>query len=187
MCWNQYMSILLWNLKDELKNEEEPIIYSFKQLRRKIVAKDFRLSGFFDSIYNASLLKNRSDKYLIKLDKKLAVEYYIICRNQNSNLTAFKKDISLFVDLMRVSAEAINALLYADLMISRRHLNREKTAIADNHLYREEYKMKDIILLDFFELSLKEINSYIFALQKVHETSLLTNYLTNNVILIVAD
>ncbi|RIB12444.1 hypothetical protein C2G38_2258030 [Gigaspora rosea] len=272
-----------------------------------MVAKNFRLSGFFDSIYNASLPENKSDKYLNKLDKKLAIECYIICGNQNSNLAAFKKDISLFVDLMGVSAEAIDALSYAGITISRWHLNREKTAIADDHLYRvasyleakkdnalvlnvddyhnihtkqipntcstssaahittlllnsvdsmaipqvttggisihnpnlvdsnlicnfldgiymkrmakpfndqfyykvsldeklenmtlhkydsriqehrEERKMKDAILLDFFESGLKEIDSYIYALQQVHKTPLLTNYLTNNVIPLVAD
>ncbi|RIB24732.1 hypothetical protein C2G38_2167822 [Gigaspora rosea] len=292
------MAIPLWNLKDELtasdnnlswvdsvnvltkllydreKNEEEPIIYSFKQLRKEMVAKDFRLNGFFDSIYNASLSKNRSDKYLNKLDKKLAVEY-----------------------LMGVSAEAIDVLSYAGITISRRHLDREKTAIANDHLYRvasyleakkdnalvlnvddyhnihtkripntcstsgaahmtnlllngvdsmaipqvttggisihnpnlvdsnlicnfldgiymkrmaktfydqfyyevsldeklenmtlhkydsriqehqEELKIKDAILLNFFESGLKEIDSYIYALQQVHKTPLLTNYL----------
>ncbi|CAG8754277.1 20139_t:CDS:2, partial [Racocetra persica] len=84
MYWNQCMAIPLWNLKDEPtasddnlswvdcinilmkllydreKNIQEPVIYSFKQLRREIVAKDFRLSSFFDSIYNASLPENRS-------------------------------------------------------------------------------------------------------------------------------
>ncbi|CAG8844094.1 11754_t:CDS:2, partial [Racocetra persica] len=117
-----------------------------------------------------------SSKYLDKLDKKLAVKYYIICSNQNAKLTAFKKDISLFVDLMGVSTEAIDALSHAGIMISQRHLDREKTAIADNHPHKlknmtlhkyddrikerqEERKMKDTILLDFFELSLKDMDS----------------------------
>ncbi|CAG8501206.1 11103_t:CDS:2 [Racocetra persica] len=183
-----------------------------------MVAKDFRLSSFFDSIYNASLPENRSSKYLDKLDKKLAVECYIICSNQNAKLTAFKKDISLFVDLIGVFTEAIDALSHAGITISRRHLDREKTAIADNHSHKvtsylenkktnsyymrrmaktfndqlhyeisldkklenmtlhkyddyikkrqEERKMKDTILLDFFELSLKDMDSYIIALKE---------------------
>ncbi|CAG8830452.1 25340_t:CDS:1, partial [Gigaspora margarita] len=96
MCWNQSIVILFWNLKDEViesdnnltwvgsvnvltkllynqeKNEEKPAIYSFKQMRREMISKDFRLSSFFDSIYNASLPKDRSNKDLDKLDKKLA-------------------------------------------------------------------------------------------------------------------
>ncbi|CAG8761804.1 10016_t:CDS:1, partial [Gigaspora rosea] len=160
MCWNQSMAVPLWNLKDEVvknnnnltwvesvniltkllydreKNNQEPVIYSFKQLRREMVAKNFRLSNFFDSIYNAALSENRSSKYLDKLDKKLAIECYIICSNQNSKLTAFKKDISLFVDLMGISTEAIDALSRAGITISRRHLDREKTTITDNHPYK---------------------------------------------------
>ncbi|CAG8483378.1 9082_t:CDS:2 [Gigaspora margarita] len=167
MCWNQSMVIPFWNLKDKEKNKEKPAIYSFKQMRREMISKDFRLSSFFDSIYNASLPKDRSNKDLDKLDKKLAVECYIICGNQNSKLTAFKKDVSLFVDLMGVSTEAIDALSCASITISRRHLDRDRTAIADNHPHREEYKMKDTILLDFFELSLKEMDSYINALQEL--------------------
>ncbi|CAG8851486.1 3824_t:CDS:1, partial [Racocetra persica] len=44
------------------------------------------------------------------------------------------KDISLFVDLMRFSTDAIDALSHAGITISRRHLDREKIAITDNHL-----------------------------------------------------
>ncbi|CAG8808686.1 12911_t:CDS:2, partial [Racocetra persica] len=160
--------------------------------------------------------------------------------------------VSLFVDLMGVSTEAIDALSHAGITISRRHLDREKTAIADNHSHRiapngisvhnpnlvnsnlicnfldtyymkrmsktfndqfyrevpldkklenmtlhkydsriqeqqEERKMKDTILLDFFELSLKNMDSYINALREVHKIPLLNNYLTNHVIPIVAD
>ncbi|CAG8806656.1 19165_t:CDS:2, partial [Cetraspora pellucida] len=47
--------------------------------------------------------------------------------------------------------------------------------------------MKNTILLDFFELSFKEMDSYISALQKVNKIPLLTNYLTNYVIPIVAN
>ncbi|CAG8715067.1 32688_t:CDS:2, partial [Racocetra persica] len=137
--------------------------------------------------------ENRSSKYLDKLDKKLAVEYYIICSNQNAKLIVFKKTISLFVDLMRVSTETIDTLSHAGITISRRYLDREKTAIADNHLHKlhyeisldeklenitlhkyddrikerwEERKMKDTILLDFFELSLKDMDSYIIVLKE---------------------
>ncbi|CAG8596582.1 15342_t:CDS:2 [Racocetra persica] len=242
---NQSMAISLWNLKDELvennnnlmwvdsvnvlaqflydreKNKQEPVIYSFKQLRREIVAKDFRLSSFFDSIYNTSLLENKSTKHLDKLNKKLVVEYYIICGNQNSKLTAFKKDISLFIDLMGVSTEAIDALSHTNITISRNvdtiaipqiaqnsilvynpklidselictfldyyYMERMSRTFNDQFYYevpsneklenmtlhryddriqewREKHKMKDIILLDFFELSLKEIDLYINAL-----------------------
>src|SRR5436190_9839019 len=51
----------------------------------------------------------------------------------------------------------------------------------------EERKMKDTILLDFFELSLKTLGSYVDALQHVYQNPLLGGYLTNNVIPIVAD
>ncbi|RIB19513.1 hypothetical protein C2G38_2181617 [Gigaspora rosea] len=44
---------------------------------------------------------------------------------------------------------------------------------------REELKMKDTILLDFFELSLKEMDQYIDALQHVYKIPSLTNYLTD--------
>ncbi|RIB21754.1 hypothetical protein C2G38_2243739 [Gigaspora rosea] len=52
---------------------------------------------------------------------------------------------------------------------------------------REERKMKDTILLDFFKLSLKEMDQYIDALQHVCNVPLLTNYLNNYVIPVVAD
>ncbi|CAG8561417.1 5637_t:CDS:2 [Cetraspora pellucida] len=136
MCWNQSMIILLWNLKDE-KYEKELAIYSFKQLRIEMVTKDFRLSSFFNSIYNASLSKNnRSDKYLEKLDKKLVMKCYIICSNQNFKLTIFKKDILLFVDLMRILINAIDVLSHASIMISQRHFDRKKTTITNNHLFK---------------------------------------------------
>ncbi|CAG8762068.1 9749_t:CDS:2, partial [Gigaspora rosea] len=176
------MAIPLWNLKDELtasdnnlswvdsvnvltkllydreKNEEEPIIYSFKQLRKEMVAKDFRLNGFFDSIYNASLSKNRT----------------------------FKKDISLFVDLMGVSAEAIDVLSYADGIYMKRMAKTfydqfyyevsldEKLENMTLHKYdsriqehQEELKIKDAILLNFFESGLKEIDSQVFTWQAI--------------------
>ncbi|CAG8606293.1 31850_t:CDS:2 [Gigaspora margarita] len=81
------VNILTKLLYNKEKSKQKLVIYSFKQLQREIVAKDFRLSSFFNSIYNASLSENR---------------------------TTFKKDISLFVDLIGVSMEAINTLLYAD-------------------------------------------------------------------------
>ena len=331
MCWNQNKVIPLWDLKNESatsdnnlswvdgvnvltkflynreKIEQKPAIYSFKQLREEMEAKDFRLSSFFNSIYNATLPKQKSEKYLNKLDKRLAVECYIICGNQNSKLTAFKENISLFLDLMGVSAEALDALSCAGITISQRHLDRKKMEIANCHSSRvnsylennkfnalalnvddyhnihtkrtpdtcstssvahmttlvlnhidvtaipqtmsngasihnpklidfellcntlsdyymeqmaktfndqfyyetsldqklenmtlhsydariqerqEERKMKDTILLDFFELKLENVDSYINALQHVYEIPLLNSYLTNNVIPIIAD
>ncbi|CAG8824424.1 14505_t:CDS:2, partial [Gigaspora rosea] len=50
------MAIPLWNLKDESTANENNLSW----LRKEMVAKDFRLSSFFDSIYNASLPENRS-------------------------------------------------------------------------------------------------------------------------------
>ncbi|RIB06454.1 hypothetical protein C2G38_2046776 [Gigaspora rosea] len=330
MCWNQSRVIPLWNLHesemgsdyfswvdgvnvlskflyDREKVEQKPAIYSFKELRKEMVAKDIRLSSFFNSIYNATLLDKKSDKYLDKLDKRLVVECYIICGNQNSKLMAFKEDISLFLDLIGLSAKALDALLHAGITISRRHLDRKKIEIANNHssliesylennkynalalnvddyhnihakrmpntcststmahmttlllnrinitaipqmtlnnasihnpklidfelicntldhfymermaktfndrFYyetfldeklenltlhnydariterQEERKMKDTILLDFFELKLEDVVSYISALQRVYENSLLNNYLTNSVIPVIAD
>ncbi|RIB21753.1 hypothetical protein C2G38_2175774 [Gigaspora rosea] len=127
LSWVDSVNVLTKLLYDREKNEQEPVIYSFKQLCREMVVKDFRLN------------------------KKLAVECYIICGNQNSKLTAFKKDISLFVDFMGVSTEAIDALSYAGITISRRHLDRIKTDIADNHsnrvtLYLEVKKDKALVL-----------------------------------------
>ncbi|CAG8856500.1 15898_t:CDS:1, partial [Gigaspora margarita] len=157
MCWNQNKVIPLWDLKNELetgegclswvervniltkllydrkKVEQKPAIYSFKKLREEMEAKDSRLSIFFNLIYNATLPNKKSKKYLDKLDKRLAVECYIICGNQNSKLIAFKEDISLFLDLMGVSTEAIDALSQASITISRRHLDRKKTEITDHH------------------------------------------------------
>ncbi|CAG8795613.1 29455_t:CDS:2 [Gigaspora margarita] len=251
MCWNQSMAVPLWNLKDKVvendnnitwvesvnilmkllydreKNNQEPVIYCFKQLRREMVAKNFRLSNFFDSIYNAALPENRSSKYLDKLDKKLAIECYIICSNQNSKLMAFKKDISFFIDLVEVSTEAIDITLYLEskkssafmlnvddyhnihtkrtpdtcftsnaahmttLLLNNFHYMKRMAKTFndqfhyeipledklenmtfhkyDNHIkeWQEERKMKDTILLDFFELSLKEMDSYIDALQQI--------------------
>ncbi|RIB26774.1 hypothetical protein C2G38_2029950 [Gigaspora rosea] len=206
MCWNQCMAIPLWNLRDEStanednlswvdcvniltkllynreKNEQEPVIYSFKQLQKEMVAKEFRLSSFLDSIYNASLPENRSSKYLDKLDKKLAVECYVICGNQNSKLTAFKKDTSLFVDLMGVSTEAIDALLYAGITISRRHLDREKSAIADNHPYKVtsylENKKNNALVLnvdDYHNIHTKQTPDTCSTSSAAHMTTLLLN------------
>ncbi|CAG8743839.1 22481_t:CDS:2, partial [Cetraspora pellucida] len=303
MCWNQNKVIPLWNFKNESttdddnlswidgvniltrllydreKVEQTPTIYSFKQL----------------------------EKNLNKLDKRLAVECYIICGNQNFKLTAFKENISLFLDLMGASAEALDALSYAGITMSQRHLDRIKTEIVNDHLSKinsylknnkhnalalnvddyhnihskrvpdtcstsnvahmttlvlnhidmaaiprimsngasihnpklidfelvcnvlghhymeqmaktfndrfyyetsldeklenmtlhsynshiqeqqEERKMKDTSLLDFFELKLEYVDSYINALQHVYEVSLLNNYLTNHNIPIIAD
>ncbi|RIB15061.1 hypothetical protein C2G38_2193326 [Gigaspora rosea] len=136
MCWNQSRVIPLWNLHksetggdyfswvdgvnvlskflyDREKVEQKPAIYSFKELYKKMVAKEIRLSSFFNSIYNATLPDKKSDKYLDKLDKRLVVDCYIICGNQKSKLMAFKKDIFLFLDLMGLSAEALDALSHA--------------------------------------------------------------------------
>ncbi|RIB13023.1 hypothetical protein C2G38_2041331 [Gigaspora rosea] len=147
-----------------------------------MVAKDFRLSSFFDSIYNASLPENRSSKYLDKLDKKLAVECYVICGNQNAKLTAFKKDISLFVDLMGVSTEAIDALSYAGITISRRHLDREKSAIADNHphkvtSYLENKKNNAFVLNvdDYYNIHTKRTPDTCSTSSAAHITTLLLN------------
>ncbi|KAF0529176.1 hypothetical protein F8M41_012817 [Gigaspora margarita] len=86
MCWNQSRVIPLWNLHesemggdyfswvdgvnvlskflyDREKVEQKPAIYSFKQLHKEMVAKDIRLSSFFNSIYNATLLDKKSDNY----------------------------------------------------------------------------------------------------------------------------
>ncbi|CAG8441581.1 6470_t:CDS:1 [Scutellospora calospora] len=52
---------------------------------------------------------------------------------------------------------------------------------------QEKHKIKDTILLDFFELKLGDMNSYISALQHVYENSLLNNYLTNSVISVIAN
>jgi hypothetical protein len=47
-----------------------------------------------------------------------------------------KEAISYFVDLMGVSTEAIDALSHAGITISRRHLDRQKAIIADEHQRR---------------------------------------------------
>ncbi|CAG8709398.1 1552_t:CDS:2, partial [Racocetra persica] len=106
LTWVDSVSVLTKLLYNQEKNKQEPAIYSFKQLRKEMVTKDFRLSNFFDSIYNASLPQNRT----------------------------FKKDISLFVDLIGLLTDTIDALSYTGIIISQRHLDREKTAIVDNHL-----------------------------------------------------
>ncbi|CAG8821640.1 972_t:CDS:2, partial [Gigaspora margarita] len=131
-CLNKKYSHTALEFKNKVVENDNNLTW----LRSEMVAKNFRLSNFFDLMYNAALPKNRSSKYLDKLDKKLAIECYIICSNQNSKLTAFKKDISLFVDLIGVSTEAIDALLHTGIMISRRHLDKEKTAITDYNLYK---------------------------------------------------
>ncbi|CAG8669048.1 23459_t:CDS:2 [Gigaspora margarita] len=99
--WVDSVNILIKFFYDREKVEQKPAIYSFKQLHKEIVAKDIRLSSFFNSIYNAIFLDKKNEKYLDKLDKRLVVECYIICSNQNSKLIVFKEDIFLFLDLMR--------------------------------------------------------------------------------------
>ncbi|CAG8444926.1 4515_t:CDS:2, partial [Scutellospora calospora] len=261
--------LLLTNFIFEKENigNNLPIV-TFSQLKVSAIDKNDQLDFFFNEIEEMACLEKKKSlnegllNSLWHTSDELAASDDNLSWLINSNLTAFKKDISLFVDLMGVSAEAIDALSYAGLTISQRHLNREKIAIANNHLYRvasyleakknnivvhittlllngvdsiaipqvttgsisihnpnlvdsnlicnfldsvyikriaktfndqfyyevplnkklenmtlhkydfriqehlEEHKMKDTILLDFFELSLKEINSYIFALQK---------------------
>ena len=92
-----------------------------------------QLSSFFDSIYHATHPATKSNKSLDKLDRRLAFECYLVCSNRNSKITAFKEAISYFVDLMGASTEAIDALSYAGITISRRHLDRQKAIIADEH------------------------------------------------------
>ncbi|CAG8793415.1 466_t:CDS:2, partial [Racocetra persica] len=114
-------------------------------------------------------------------------------RSITKGKNVFKKDISLFVNLIELLTDAIDALSHAGIMILQRYLDKEKTAIIDNHLSkfhreisldkklenitlhkyndrirerREERKMKNTMLLDFFELSLKDMNSYINTLQQ---------------------
>ncbi|RIB16547.1 hypothetical protein C2G38_2189627 [Gigaspora rosea] len=280
----------------------DPPMVSFSQLRSITKSKTDQLSFFFNEIEAMACLERKSEAEQKELDRSLAYQYYLMCWNQT-----FKKDISLFVDLMGVSTEAIDALSHAGITISRRHLDRKKTAIADNHPHkvasdlkskksnalvlnvddyhnihtkrtpdtcstssaahmttlllngvdmiaipqvmpnsisihnprlidselictfldnyyieriaktfndqfyyeipldeklenmtlhkyddrikerREERKMKDTILLDFFELSLKEMDQYIDALQHVYKIPSLTNYLTYCVIPVVAN
>jgi hypothetical protein len=158
MCWNRNKAIQLWDLNGESvgdslswvdgvkiltkllynreKVEKKSTIYSFKCLREEAEKHDSRLSVFFDSIYNATHPATKSDKSLDKLDRRLAFECYLICGNRNSKITAFKEAISYFVDLMRVSTEAIDALSHAGITISRRHLDRQKAIITDEHQRR---------------------------------------------------
>ncbi|CAG8501710.1 10231_t:CDS:2, partial [Cetraspora pellucida] len=183
------INILTKFLYNQEKNEEESTIYNFKQMYREMVSKDFRLSSFFDSIYNTSFPKNRSNKKLDKLDKKLAIECYIICDNQNSKPTTFKKDMSLFVDLMGVSAEAIDTLSHADITILQRHLNKKKTAIADNHPHRVvsylEIKKNNVLVLninDYHNIHTKQIPDTCSTSSAAHITTLLLNGVDSNAI-----
>ena len=123
MCWNRNKSIQLWNLWDEQlaskeftwvdgvailtnllydreKKQKQATIYSFRELRNEMENKDYRLSTFFDSIYNAANPLEKNGEYLEKLDKRLALECYFICGNRNSKLTAFKTDASIFLNSM---------------------------------------------------------------------------------------
>ncbi|CAG8668427.1 2199_t:CDS:2, partial [Racocetra persica] len=62
--------------------------------------------------------------------------------------------------LIEVFAEAIDALLYAGIIISQRYLDKKKTAITDNYLYRVDLYLeakKDNIKLDKSKSNLKEI------------------------------
>ncbi|CAG8807280.1 27837_t:CDS:2, partial [Gigaspora margarita] len=126
----------------------------------------------------------------------------------------FKKDISFFVDLIGVSTKAIDALSHAGIMISGRHLDREKTAIADNYPHQVASYIETIppvipngisihnprlidselicTFLDNYYMeqmakTLKEIDQYIDALQHVYKIPSLTNYLTDCIIPVVAN
>ncbi|CAG8843319.1 29189_t:CDS:2, partial [Gigaspora margarita] len=183
MCWNQSRVIPLWNLHesetggdyfswvdgvnvlskflyDHEKVEQKPAIYSFKQLRKEMVAKDIRLSSFFNSIYNAALPSKKSDKYLDKLDKRLAVECYIICSNQNSKLTAFKEDISLFLDLMGLSAEALDALSHAE-----------------SYLENNKYSALALNVDDYHNIHAKRMPNTCSTSTVAHMTTLLLNHI----------
>ncbi|CAG8837918.1 30596_t:CDS:2 [Gigaspora margarita] len=200
-------------------------LYDYEKLqtmRKEMVAKDIRLNSFFNSIYNPTLPDKKSDKYLDKLDKRLAVECYIICSNQNSKLTAFKEDTSLFLDLMDLFAKALDALSHTAIpqitlnnasihnpklidfelicnTLGHFYMERMAKTFNDQFYYetsldkklenllphnydaritkrREELKMKDMILLDFYELKLEDVASYISALQHVYENPSLNNY-----------
>ena len=93
--------------------------------------KDYRLSTFFDSIYNAANPLEKNGEYLEKLDKRLALECYFICGNRNSKLTAFKTDASIFLNSMGTSYEAINAFATAGITITARHMDRKKADLAE--------------------------------------------------------
>ncbi|RIB19514.1 hypothetical protein C2G38_2181618 [Gigaspora rosea] len=150
MCWNQSMAKPLWNLKDEFVESGNNLTW----LQREMVAKNFRLSSFFDSIYNAALPEDKSSKYLDKIDKKLAIECYIIC----------------------------DALSHAGIMISRRHLDREKIAIADNHphkvaSYLESKKSNALVLNvdDYHNIHTKRTPDTCSTSSAAHMTTLLLN------------
>ena len=51
---------------------------------------------------------------------------------------------------------------------------------------QEERKMKDCMLLDFYEHELKSLGSYVDALEKVQNINILECYLRNNVMPVVA-
>ncbi|CAG8654679.1 12150_t:CDS:2 [Ambispora gerdemannii] len=153
MCWNRNKTISLWNLNNELlvdekftwidgvvvltkllynreKKQNLPPIYSFQELRKEMEGKDCRLSIFFDSIYNATNPFEKSREYLEKLDKRLALECYLICGNRNSKLTAYKTEMSIFLNSMGTSYEAINAFANAGITITAQQLSK-KAKIAD--------------------------------------------------------
>ncbi|CAG8827174.1 30498_t:CDS:2, partial [Racocetra persica] len=145
MCWNRNKPIPLWNLKDEkLKSKEFmwvdgvvvlmnllydrkkkqnlPSLYSFQELRKEMEDKDHRLSIFFNSIYDAANPFERSEKYLEKLDKRLAL-----------NVILSVTEMSIFLNSMRTAHEAIDAFVLAGVMITSRHMDRKKADIAELH------------------------------------------------------
>ncbi|CAG8670288.1 15397_t:CDS:2, partial [Cetraspora pellucida] len=116
--------------KNKEKKQNLLPIYSFQELQKEIKNKNNQLNIFFDSIYNAANPFKRNKKYLEKLDKCLAFECYLICGNHNSKLTAFKTKMSIFLNSMKTSHEAIDAFVNAEIMITSYHMDQKKADFA---------------------------------------------------------
>ncbi|CAG8848479.1 40817_t:CDS:2, partial [Gigaspora margarita] len=98
--------------------------------------------------------------YLDKLNKRLAVEYYIICGNQNSKLMAFKEDISLFLDLIGLSAEALDALLHTEL-----------------YLENNKYSTLALNVDNYYKIHAKQMPNTCSMSTVAHMMTLLLNYI----------
>ena len=145
-------------------------------------SKDYQLKSFFDSIYNAANPIGKNNEYLEKLDKHLAFECYLICSNRNSKLTAYKTEISTFLNSMGTSYEAINAFANAGITITARHMDRKKADLAELHdnlinSYLDKNMKKAMILNidDYHNIHAKQTPDTCSTSMVSHMTTLVLN------------
>ncbi|RIB14848.1 hypothetical protein C2G38_2143860 [Gigaspora rosea] len=165
----------------------DPPIVTFSQLKLIAEDKNDQLSFFFNEIEEIACLGRKNEAEQRALERSLAYQCYLMCWNQcmaiplwNLRDESTANEDNLSFD--GVSTEAIDALLYAGITISRRHLDREKSAIANNHPYKVtsylENKKNNALVLnvdDYHNIHTKRTPDTCSTSSAAHMTTLLLN------------